>query len=366
MPPIVSIIMPVHNSERYLRETLNSIVSQTMNDFELICVDDHSVDGSLALLEEYCNKDPRITTVPNEGYGAGGARNTGLRYSSGKYLCFLDSDDVFDKNLLLLQCEALENTGADVSVCFSDEVSEKDGSIHVNPTLNALRIEANGKEDYFTFSALDNPRLTFSSTACLWNKLIRKTLIEDNHLECIEQPTINDGYLSYSSMALSKKCVCVPKTLVHYRCSQQSNLTSKHTKHPLDLLHSLETIIDKLSRSVLYDKRVDDLLGVICISEFTHALWEFDDRSARDTYLEYWRSSKLLQRVASQYEDYKFLLSLWRYLFMAEMLNNSDSVIRYFEHTVGIPNKKKYFLRLLIQRPAQVCRYLTKKMTKGR
>ena len=98
--PKVSVIVPVHNTERYLRQCLDSLVRQTLREIEIICIDDGSSDGSLAILMDYAALDSRVRVIEQEGAGAGAARNVGLDVALGEYVIFLDSDDFFELCML--------------------------------------------------------------------------------------------------------------------------------------------------------------------------------------------------------------------------------------------------------------------------
>ena len=95
----VSVIIPVYNVEKYLRQNLESVANQTLKDIEIICVDDGSTDSSFEIVKEFAEKDSRFIAVSQENGGAGAARNNGLRRAKGKYLSFLDSDDFFDEKI---------------------------------------------------------------------------------------------------------------------------------------------------------------------------------------------------------------------------------------------------------------------------
>ena len=86
--PLVSVIIPVYNVEKYLNQCLDSVIAQTLTDIEIICVNDSSTDGSLGILEEYEKKDKRIRVVTQPNSGAGAARNRGLSMASGKVSFF--------------------------------------------------------------------------------------------------------------------------------------------------------------------------------------------------------------------------------------------------------------------------------------
>ena len=93
--PRISIVIPVFNAETHLRECLDSVRAQTFADWECICVDDGSTDGSPSVLAQYATSDPRIRVVRREHSNAGAARNAGMELARGEFLQFLDADDVF-------------------------------------------------------------------------------------------------------------------------------------------------------------------------------------------------------------------------------------------------------------------------------
>ena len=90
--PKISVIIPVYNVEKYLSECLDSVISQTLKDIEIICVNDGSTDNSLQILKEYASKDTRIKIIDKENEGQGYARKVGLDVANGEYILFCDSD----------------------------------------------------------------------------------------------------------------------------------------------------------------------------------------------------------------------------------------------------------------------------------
>ena len=120
MPNVkVSVVIPVYNVENYLRESLDCVVNQTLRDIEIICVDDGSKDSSLEILQEYAQKDSRVKILTQQNQFAGVARNNGLKIATGEYIIFLDSDDIFDLQMLEKMYYRAVETSADVTVCES-------------------------------------------------------------------------------------------------------------------------------------------------------------------------------------------------------------------------------------------------------
>lgn len=107
MNPFFSIIIPVYNVAPYLRECLDSVLAQTFGDWEAICVDDGSTDGSGAILDEYAVRDKRFRVVHQPNAGVATARNKGLEETTGQWVLFLDADDVWNMNLLSTMANAI-------------------------------------------------------------------------------------------------------------------------------------------------------------------------------------------------------------------------------------------------------------------
>jgi glycosyltransferase involved in cell wall biosynthesis len=116
--PGVSVIIPAYNCKRFIEETIDSVLKQTYVNFELIVVDDGSTDGQRDCIFGYCNSDPRVRYVYQENKGVSAARNTGFNHSSGMYVAFLDSDDVWMANNLSIKLAKFEE--GDFGLVHSD------------------------------------------------------------------------------------------------------------------------------------------------------------------------------------------------------------------------------------------------------
>ena len=107
--PLISIVIPVYNAEKYLRACLDSVLAQTYKNWEAICVNDGSSDNSAKILEEYAAKDARFHIINQQNSGVSTARNTGLRQTTGKYIYFMDADDIVSPYLFELAEKNLQN-----------------------------------------------------------------------------------------------------------------------------------------------------------------------------------------------------------------------------------------------------------------
>ena len=117
MKPAISVIVPFYNIEQYVSYCLDSILAQTFRDFELICINDGSKDGTRELLDAYAEKDSRVKVIHQENQGLSAARNNGLQLAAGKYIAFIDGDDAVTPEYLEILYSEAEKSGADFAFC---------------------------------------------------------------------------------------------------------------------------------------------------------------------------------------------------------------------------------------------------------
>ena len=164
--PKVSVIVPVYNVEKYLAQSLDSIIAQTLTDIEIICVNDGSTDGSPTILADYAKKDTRIQIITQDNRGLSGARNSGMKVATGEYTCFVDSDDQIPPYALktLLQIAESSQSPVVMSECKLNHPTTETPAIH-------WQIHTNVMADF-----VQNRHISSSA----WNKLYRTEIIK-NH-----------------------------------------------------------------------------------------------------------------------------------------------------------------------------------------
>ena len=249
MMPAVSIIIPVYNTEKYLRECLDSVLAQTMTDIEVLCVDDGSTDSSPEILNEYAAKDPRVTVINSEtNKGLGGARNLGLPHATGKYLLFLDSDDIFKPQIVEKTYARAEETNADICVFGGEEYYENTGERRPMPWLcrSDLCPET-------VFSAKDRPNDIFcisSPSAC--NKLFRREFINAEGIVFPNMRTCEDGPFSYTALACAERITLLNEVLFSYR-QHSASLIHNQDKYPLVFYDFLIELRSRLTVRGLYE-----------------------------------------------------------------------------------------------------------------
>lgn len=162
----ISIIIPVYNAGKFIGKCLDSIASQTFSEFEVICIDDGSVDESSSILSEYASRYKNITVIRQKNMGQGPTRNLGVSLAVGKYIKFVDADDYLHPDALQILYETAEKTKSDIIVCKAFCVNE------TGDNVSALKMWNNLIGNY---SKKDLLNIDFFNNACspvLWDKLI--------------------------------------------------------------------------------------------------------------------------------------------------------------------------------------------------
>lgn len=122
--PLISVIVPIYNQEKYLKRCLDSLIAQTYADLEIVLIDDGSTDGSAKLISQYEQGYGNIYAYHQENKGASAARNLGIKKAKGSYICFVDSDDIIFEDYISYLYEMLHMAGADCSICSAYKLSE--------------------------------------------------------------------------------------------------------------------------------------------------------------------------------------------------------------------------------------------------
>ncbi len=165
---MISVIVPIYNSEKYLKKCIESIVNQTYKDLEIILVDDGSADNSGNICDEYANKDKRIKVVHQENKGQATARNEGLMIAEGEYIAFVDSDDYIAPDMYELLYRMIKDHDCDIAMCGHKEIYE-DKESSSRQECDDIYLDKNAMWQE-VFGCLNN---------AVWNKLYRKSLMGD-------------------------------------------------------------------------------------------------------------------------------------------------------------------------------------------
>ena len=219
--PKVSVILPVYNASKYVREALDSVINQTLSDIEIICINDGSTDNSLEILEEYAQKDARIRIHSQENRGPSAARNVGMEIATGEYIGFIDADDKIDLNFYEELYKNAAKYGADIAAASIYRIKgHKRKFILRIPRVKV--IEKTSKK----YRALNLPHWSY-----VWNKIYNTKVLKDLGFQFPEGKLYEDIVFTHEILHSTKKLVVVPKVKYYYYINSDSitnNLTEKH------------------------------------------------------------------------------------------------------------------------------------------
>lgn len=214
----VSLIIPVYNTVKYLRRCLESAVSQTYENMEIICVDDGSTDGSEKIVDEFAARDGRVIAVHQENRGESNARNTGLRIASGDYIGFMDCDDWIEPDMYECLVRELEEAGADMAIAGFYREFEETGKTRIQ-VRNEKTVEPKAFDGEMLLRYLYE-RDSYRTFAYIWDKLYRKEIVcsvSDGPILFDESIQLGGDVLYLAECALrTKRAVYVDKTFYHY------------------------------------------------------------------------------------------------------------------------------------------------------
>lgn len=238
--PKVSIIIPVYNAEKYLSRALDSVTSQSFLDVEVICVNDGSTDTSLLILQEYQRRDKRINIITQDNSGGSAARNAGLARATGEYVMFLDSDDVYAKNVVTAAYNRAVKTGVDVVLYnFARFVGK--------PTAMAVKSKITPGHDieYFTKDSYSD-RFFNDFATITWNKLVKKSVITDNDLTFDTGLSHNHDVDFSIRLMLAAESYSWLNDIGYYYRANESGLTATKRSDPTNVLKILLNLNKKI------------------------------------------------------------------------------------------------------------------------
>lgn len=220
----VSVVIPVYNAEKYLPECMESILSQTYKNIEIICVDDGSTDKSAEIIKSFQNGDKRIELIQQTNQYAGAARNNGFDAAEGDYVIFLDADDYFEQNLVEKMAAAIYEKNADIVICRSRGFDERLKKEH--ELGGALNLEILPEKD--VFSKKDIPDKIFQLTAgWAWDKMYRTGFIREKNLRFQDIRAAEDQLFVDLSLGEAEAVTVVKEILVIHRTNVVSSLEYK-------------------------------------------------------------------------------------------------------------------------------------------
>ena len=342
----VSIIIPVYNAEKYLGKCLESLLSQTLQEMEIICVDDGSSDGSPEILKRFQERDGRVRILTQENQYAGAARNNGMKEAQGEYLLFLDADDFFENTLL----EKVYNQGkkmeADIVLFGAKQYNDKTGI--VSPASWYFKRDALPRENPFS-GKTENTDVFAIVTPAPWTKLFRREFVEKQGLSFQGLQNSNDVYFVLTALALAEKITYVDEELVFYRVGMKGSLQGSKSLHPDCFIEAYAGVYHELQRRGIYERYEEGFMNIL-LSGCAHNLrtvtdWELRRRICERMAEPEFAEMGLMERREEYFrrkEDFVFVNGIlnafeWEVQHQKRLLPTEPVIIRKAENDIGIP-----------------------------
>lgn len=250
---LVSIIIPVYNVEKYIRECLDSVIHQTYTNLEILLVDDGSTDDSLAICREYERYDTRITVYHKSNEGLGLTRNYGLAKVTGKYVTFLDSDDYLELDAVHNMVDIAEKESADLVIAGFKKVTNEKKILYTEKYRNETFLGGQVKDDLLPRMIGSKPEKKDSIFRMACGKLYLVSRIIENHIVFPSERIVMSEDLAFQIELLPvlEKAVVIPKDIYCYR-QNPSSITTRYNKNKFGrLMLMYQYVLDKIKEKEL-------------------------------------------------------------------------------------------------------------------
>ena len=247
----ISVIVPVYNVEKYLEKCLDSLENQKFNSYEVILVDDGSTDNSRRIAERYADSCGEIfMLVSQENKGLSEARNTGMKYANGKYICFVDSDDYVEECYLEELYRCMEEQNADLVFCAFRSVDE------IGNTIRNI-VEADF-DSGTTYTLKQRKDLLLTQNAA-WNKLYKKDIIVDNNLQFTPGAWYEDLRFVKKYMLFASRFAYCDHVLYNYLIRQGSIMNSMGSKRNVEIIGAIDEVVQFYKKQEIMEEFYDEI-----------------------------------------------------------------------------------------------------------
>ena len=342
--PDISIIIPVYNVEKYLRRCLDSILSNSYENLEVICIDNGSTDGSCHILKYYEKKDDRVIVLKQSKSGPSAARNMGLDKARGKYISFVDSDDFVQYNAYEILIEVAEENELDMVIFGANTIPWQSAPEWMNRIINTR---------YMYYKDCEGSSVVFKEPACrpfLWMHFIKRELFEKpTKLRFDESMMLGeDQLLQFQYIPRAKNIMVIDDKLYNYQISRSGSLMQMYSSRKVKKVETHLKLVRKILDTWEYDgefwKEEGELLTWI-VNFLYYSIVEFPIVYKR----------KYAKQILELLEENKFsmcLLADWEhqhYKELQEWSENVDDEEKYIQEEAEKTADEKHQIREILK-----------------
>lgn len=262
----VSLLIPIYNVEKYLAECLDSAVAQTLEDIEIICINDGSTDASLDIIKSYAERDKRVKIIDKKNSGYGASMNRGLDVATGEYIGILESDDFFEPDALESLYAAAKEHDADV--CKANFWFFWSTPQHRNELFECVRPGEGGL-------ATEEVRCDlFNRKPSIWSAIYRRSFLEEKDIRFLETPSASyqDSSFNFKVLAMARCIALVEKPIIHYRQDNEASSVNSPGK--------VYCICDEYAEMLRYlegnNSVVQGIEGIVVRMRYDAYMWNYE------------------------------------------------------------------------------------------
>ena len=248
---LISIILPVYNAEEYISEAIESLINQTYQNIQIICVNDGSTDSSSSIIHKYASQDKRIVVIEQENLGVAVARNKGLELAIGSYIMFCDSDDFLELDMCKKMLDAIVSTNVGIAVCSAHVFASSNINRNISFIQRKFDFKTSGifsLDDYTFLSSLGNE---------LWNKIFKTEIIRKYNIKFPENIWCDDRAFVMKYLSCAQNAYILKDKLYQYRLTPNSyceNVQNNKFKKFFDTVYAMQDVKNFYVKNKLLEK----------------------------------------------------------------------------------------------------------------
>ncbi|MDR0823067.1 MAG: glycosyltransferase [Endomicrobium sp.] len=322
----ISVIIPVYNAQKYLRQCLDSIINQPLKSIEIICVNDGSTDDSLAILDEYTANDSRIIVINQSNQGAGIARNKGLEIAKGEYIHFVDADDYLVENVYESLYGVAKQNELDFIKCKAYAINEQTQAKLKNSYYELNNIPEDLRNKIIDF--FQNPEFLAKTPVSPWLGFVKNEFLIVNNIRFNNLVCVNDRSFAVHALIAAKKMMLVNDYIVYHRRNIEGSLVNIRDQH-FNCHFDSYKIIKKIIKTLQND--LQDIFLRVQLRDING--WYYHFKSNNSVYIN--QMEKSLKKFLAGIDKKLIPKELWA-------LKPQRLSTRFFEAIFSIKNEKTH------------------------
>ena len=259
----VSVLVPIYNVEEFLPECLDSLVNQTLEEIEIICINDGSKDGSLGIIKDYATKDKRVKIIDKKNSGYGDSMNQGLKKAVGEYVGIVESDDfidtdAFEKLYDIARKNDVEVVKANFYEYYGETKKDKATSELFLPEDTGMVIDPRTKREIFY------------QPPCIWTAIYKNEFLKNNHIDFLPSPgaSYQDAGFNFKVWAMARRAYFVKRAFLHYR-QDNSNSSVKDAGK----VYCVKEEYDAVEKYLAENDLLNELGPIVATCRFGGYVW---------------------------------------------------------------------------------------------